>query len=108
EMLSGPSPLLMSKDPRVRMQKSRFDYVPPISREEVKAPASVFLLVDRMMALDPRQRYQTPSQLLDAVREARKDVEGGAVVPTTAAAGPATAEPALAAVSGCERLQKLQ
>jgi hypothetical protein len=108
EMLAGRSPLLMSKDPRVRMQKSRFDYVPPISREEVKAPASVFLLVDRMMALDPRQRYQTPSQLLDAVKEARKDIEGGAGQLTTTAAGPTTAKPALVSVFVVERHEKFQ
>src|SRR5205085_1948977 len=29
EMLTARSPLLMSKDPRVRMQKQRFDNVPP-------------------------------------------------------------------------------
>src|SRR5262249_28943665 len=77
EMLTGRSPLLMTKDPRVRMSAGRFDNVQPMRRQELKAPPSVFQLVERMMSLDPRHRYQTPSQLLDAVREARQDVETG-------------------------------
>jgi len=76
EMLTGRSPLALSKDPRQRMNKRRFDNVQPMKRDEVTGPASLFQLVERMMALDPYQRYQTPAQLLDAVREARKDIEG--------------------------------
>jgi eukaryotic-like serine/threonine-protein kinase len=108
EMLTGRSPLLMSKDPRVRMQKSRFEYIAPLSRDEVKAPPSVFLLVERMMTLNPRQRYQTPSQLLDAIREARKDVEGSALVPTTTAGGSTAAKPELLSVFVVERHEKFQ
>ncbi len=77
EMLTGRSPLLMTKDPRVRMSPERFDNVPAMSRKEVTAPPAVFNLVERMMSLDPKLRYQTPSQLLDAVRDVRRDVEGG-------------------------------
>jgi DNA-binding response OmpR family regulator len=29
------------------------------------------------MSFDPKRRYQTPSQLLDAVRSARRDISGG-------------------------------
>jgi serine/threonine protein kinase len=76
EMLTGRSPLLMTKDPRVRMSPGRFDNVSEMKREEVNAPPAVFQLVKRMMSLDPQYRYQTPSQLLDAVREARRDVAG--------------------------------
>jgi serine/threonine protein kinase len=75
EMLTGRPPLAMTKDPRSRMLKARFENVQPISRKEVEAPPVVFHLVETMMALDPRHRYQTPTQLLDAVREARREVE---------------------------------
>ncbi len=78
EMLTNRSPLLMTKDPRVRMSPQRFDNVPPMRREEVEAPPAVFQLVERMMSLDPQLRYQTPSQLLEAVRGARRDVAGPA------------------------------
>jgi serine/threonine protein kinase len=81
EMLTGRSPLLMTRDARQRMAKQRFDSVPPMRPEEVDGPHSLFLLIERMMSLDPLQRYQTPSQLLDAIREVRKEIEEG-ITPT--------------------------
>ena len=72
EMLTGRSPLLMTKDRHVRQQKERFLNAPAMTRDEVEAPAEVFELVGRMMSLDPQRRYQNPGQLLDAVRGARK------------------------------------
>src|SRR5438445_11269421 len=72
EMLTGRSPLAMTKDPRVRMSPHRFDSVTPMRKEEVNAPPSVFQLVERMMSLDPRLRYQTPAQLLEAVKDVRR------------------------------------
>jgi serine/threonine protein kinase len=77
ETLTGRAPLTMTKDPRSRMLRARFESVRPMVRSEVTAPHSVFHLVETMMALDPRQRYQTPTQLLEAVRDVRRDVEGG-------------------------------
>jgi len=78
ELITGKSPLEMSRDRNARMQKQRFVNVKPISRAEFHAPASVFSLVETMMALDPQQRYQTPAQLLEAIKNARRDVEGRA------------------------------
>jgi serine/threonine protein kinase len=75
EMLTGRSPLFMTRDPRVRMSPQRFDNVQPMRADEVEAPPSVFQLVERMMSLDPQTRYQTPTQLLEAVRAARQDLE---------------------------------
>jgi CheY-like chemotaxis protein len=77
EMLTGRSPLVMTRDPRARMSAHRFDSIPPMKKDEVNAPPSVFQLVERMMSLEPRLRYQTPSQLLDAIRDAVADVKGG-------------------------------
>jgi serine/threonine protein kinase len=76
EVLTGRSPLMMTRDRFSRMQKQRFDSVTTMSREEVQAPASVFQLVETMMSLNPQQRFQTPSQLLEAIRGARRDLEG--------------------------------
>jgi eukaryotic-like serine/threonine-protein kinase len=50
--------------------------VPPLPPEEVQAPQSVFALVDTMLSLDPPRRFQTPSQLVDAIKSARREVEG--------------------------------
>src|SRR5439155_26915417 len=61
--------------------------VAPLRPGEVAAPPSVFQLVERMMSLDPQLRYQTPAQLLEAVRAARQDLEhpsdGPAAKPVT-------------------------
>lgn len=77
EMLTGRSPLTMSRDRYARMQKHRFAEVQPMRPGEVNAPPSVYHLVERMMTLEPQHRYQTPSQLLEAIREARRDIESG-------------------------------
>jgi serine/threonine protein kinase len=76
EMLSGRSPLMITKDSRQRMDRRRFEAVVPLKRGEIDAPQSVYQLVERMIALDPQDRYQTPSQLLDAVRSSRRDILG--------------------------------
>ena len=50
---------------------------------------SVIRLVENMMSLDPQQRFQTPSQLLEAVREIRRELQaadkpqGRAAMPST-------------------------
>jgi serine/threonine protein kinase len=75
QMLTGRSPLVITKDRHVRQAKERFLNVPPMTRQDVDAPPPVFELVSRMMSLDPEQRYQHPAQLLDAVRAARKAAE---------------------------------
>jgi serine/threonine protein kinase len=83
EMLTGRAPLEMTRDPRARMREDRFRKVIPLSREDVHAPASVFRLVGSMMSLNPHERFQTPSQLLDAIRKTRRDLEGKTAGPTT-------------------------
>jgi eukaryotic-like serine/threonine-protein kinase len=103
EMLAGRSPLPMSRDPNARMSHRRFEDIPPLPRDEVEAPASVFLLTETMMALEPSRRYQTPSQLLDAVRAARRDVEGKSA--GAAATGGAASSRSLFVVESDERLQ---
>jgi serine/threonine protein kinase len=79
ETLTGRSPLKPTRDRLARMHKQRFDNVPPMGRDEVNGPPSIFQLVETMMSLNPQQRFQTPSQLLDAIRAARRDLDGKAV-----------------------------
>jgi serine/threonine protein kinase len=76
EILSGRPPLDMTKDPRARMNRERFLNVQTLQRDEINAPPSLFRLVETMMILNPLQRYQTPSQLLEAIREVRREIEG--------------------------------
>jgi eukaryotic-like serine/threonine-protein kinase len=76
EVLTGRPPLEMPRDARARMHRDRFLNVQTLEREEVAGPPSLYRLVETMMVLNPLQRYQTPSQLLEAVREVRRDIEG--------------------------------
>jgi serine/threonine protein kinase len=76
ELLTGRSPLDMSRSATSRMSAKRFLDVTPMKPDEVEAPPSVFHLVETMMSLDPSQRFQTPSQQLERIREVRKEVDG--------------------------------
>jgi len=76
EILTGRAPIETTRDRNARMAQQRFQQVPPLPPDEVQAPPSVFALVDTMLSLDPPRRFQTPSQLLDAIKAARRDVEG--------------------------------
>lgn len=78
EILTGRPPLEMTRDKHARMQKHRFDSVKPMGRDEVKGPPSLFRLVETMMELHPQRRYQTPAQLLEAIRSVRRELENQA------------------------------
>jgi tRNA A-37 threonylcarbamoyl transferase component Bud32/CheY-like chemotaxis protein len=78
ETLTGRPPVEMSKDRNARMRKQRFEEVKSLRAGEVKAPPSVYHLCETMLAFDPKRRYQTPSQLLEAVRAARRDISAPA------------------------------
>src|SRR5262249_24004122 len=54
--------------------KERFTNIVGITPGEVTAPPVLFRLVDTMMAFRPQDRYQTPAQLLEAVRESRRHI----------------------------------
>jgi len=75
EILAGRPPLDMSRDKHARMNPQRFENVKPLGRDEVDAPPSLFRLVETMMELKPTDRYQTPAQLLEAIRTVRRELE---------------------------------
>src|SRR5439155_9937406 len=88
ELLTGRSPLEMTRDKHARMNPRRFADVQPMRREEVDAPPSVFQLIETMMSLSPQRRYQTPSQLLDTIRNVRRELESGATGHKAGSGGP--------------------
>lgn len=77
ECLTGRSPLEMTKDRHARMAARRFQDMQSLKPGELHAPPSVYTLIETLMAYDPKRRYQTPSQLLDAVRAVRRELAGG-------------------------------
>ncbi len=89
QLLSARSPLEMSKSQQERMKRERFTNIAPLKAEEIDGCPSVIRLVENMMSLNPHERFQTPSQLLDAIRAVRREVEGKAA-PNAQKAGPGT------------------
>jgi tRNA A-37 threonylcarbamoyl transferase component Bud32 len=108
EMLTGRPPLEMTKDRHARMHKRRFVEMLKLRPGDIDAPPSVYQLVESMMAYDPRRRYQTPSQLLDAVRAARREVLGGVVASRNGAgaAGGPKGDQSVYLVEGNHNLQE--
>jgi serine/threonine protein kinase len=78
EMLTGRAPLDSPADPKARMKKQRFEQVVALKPGELNVPREVIHLLDMMMAYNPIERYQTPVQLLDAIRDVRRVLDGEA------------------------------
>jgi serine/threonine protein kinase len=87
EMLTGRPPLALSRNKHARMARDRFMNLKKLGLEDIDGTGAeiVHRLVTTMMMLNPEHRYQTPAQLLDAVRQARAEVTGGTIGHHTAA-----------------------
>ncbi|MFO0876764.1 MAG: protein kinase [Gemmataceae bacterium] len=107
EMLTGRPPMDMVKDRHARMMKRRFEEIQHLKPGEIQAPASVYQLCESMTAYDPKRRYQTPSQLLDAVRAARKDMASGGGSGAASGATPRNEVKSLFLVESHHGLQEL-
>lgn len=93
EMLTGKPPLEMTKDRHARMSKRRFNEMLKLNPGDLDAPPSVYQLCESMMSYDPRRRFQTPSQLVEAIKATRRDVEGGGTAASTESASTAASKP---------------
>jgi serine/threonine protein kinase len=80
EIVTGRPLLSVTRDARQRMMKHRFEVSSMIQRDDPDLPPPIYSLLHRMVTLDPMERFQTPVQLLDAVRLAATDLTGGAAV----------------------------
>ncbi|HEY1375776.1 MAG TPA: serine/threonine-protein kinase [Gemmataceae bacterium] len=87
EMLCGHAMLTQTRDRVARMNRHRYEDIPPISSYDVVLPPPVQGLLDRMIAFDPKVRYQTPAALHEAVRKVQGELEGGPIQ-RSAPAGP--------------------
>jgi eukaryotic-like serine/threonine-protein kinase len=77
EMLTGRPPLNMSRDKHKRMESRRFQEIEALKPGEIDAPPAVYRIVETMLQLAPEKRYQTPTQLLEAVKAARRELDSG-------------------------------
>ncbi len=81
EMISGEPVLPPTKNAQMRMSQRRFEEVEPAFQRLARAhgfPGPVVRLLEKAMALEPTQRFQTPSAFLEAIKAARAEVTGQA------------------------------
>ena len=106
EMVTGEALMPVTKDRQARMLASRYQSVEDtLARKgpELGVPTDLQKLIAKMVAYDPRERFQTPALMLEAVRQCRADVGAGATlqVRSRVAAGPRT----LFVVEGNDKLR---
>jgi len=78
ELLTGRPLLLPTKNKQSRMLKQRFvEAGKAIQRDDPDMAGPIYSLMTRMTADEPAERFQTPAQLLEAVRTIRAELEGG-------------------------------
>ncbi len=69
ELLTGKPPLEMRPGADARMSAQRFQKLSTLRPEQIEAPPCVARLLVNLLALNPDHRIQTPSQLVERVRE---------------------------------------
>ena len=68
ELLTGKPPYPSSKNKEDRKQFSRYRDVKPIRDVDPSLPQNVAAIVDRLMTINPYDRYQTPTELIRDLR----------------------------------------
>lgn len=107
EMVTGEALMPVTKDRQARMLAGRYQAVEDtLARKgpELGLPTDLQKLIAKMVAYDPKERFQTPALLLEAVRQCRADLGGAATlqVRSRVAAGPRT----LFVVEGNDKLRE--
>jgi serine/threonine protein kinase len=95
EMVTGEALMPVTKDRQARMMARRYQQVEDtLARRgpEYGLPKPLQRLIAKMVAFDPRERFQTPAELLEAIAHCRADLGGHASleVQSRVAAGPRT------------------
>jgi eukaryotic-like serine/threonine-protein kinase len=93
EMITGDPLMPPTKDRNARMQRRRFEDV-ETQLYKVGAdrglPPVVLKLIGRTVALDPKERFQTPQQYLEAIQACRAELGGQSGASIRRAPGPLT------------------
>ena len=95
EMVTGLPLMPVTKDRQARMLASRYEEVELTlgkTGPELGLPTALQKLLAKMVAFDPKERFQTPLALVEAVRQCRVDLGGASVlqVKSRVADGPRT------------------
>lgn len=70
QMISGTSPIPEKKDRAARLLRTRIDNIRPVGEVYPGADRQLVHIVDRMMSLNVKERFQTPHEVIDAMRVA--------------------------------------
>lgn len=70
QMVTGTSPIPEKKDRVQRLLRTRIDNIRPVRDVYPGADRQLAHIVDRMMSLDVKERYQTPHEVIDRLRGA--------------------------------------
>ncbi len=103
ECLTGQPIMPVTKDRQTRMQARRYQDVEDTLRKngpELGVTPPLMRLLGKMVAFEPAQRFQTPTQLVEALQACRADLAGGSTAPK----GP-TGPKTLFVVESNEKLQ---
>ena len=77
QLLTGIAPLGEIKERSKRLVADRFKNVKPIREVAPYVPRCVAYVVDRALKFNPEERYQSPSQMLEALDAAASALESG-------------------------------
>jgi CheY-like chemotaxis protein len=68
QMISGVSPIPEKKDRAARLLRTRLDNIRPVSEVYPNVDRQLAQVVERMMSLNVRARFQTPQEVIDTLR----------------------------------------
>jgi serine/threonine protein kinase len=77
ELLTGVPPYPRTRDRGARKQISRYENVRPLRSVEPGVPDRVAEIVERLMEINPANRYQTPTELIRELRIALNELHPG-------------------------------
>jgi serine/threonine protein kinase len=93
QMVTGTAPIPEKKDRAARLLRTRLDNIKPVREIFPQADPQLAKIIDRMMELNARERYQTPHEVKDALMAIVSAVPAVAAVPAPPSP-PATPRPA--------------
>jgi len=77
EMVTTRPLLTATREARARMYRHRFEITNQLRRDDPDLPPPIFSLVDRMVRFEPNERFQNYDQVLEAIHQAKAEMEGG-------------------------------
>jgi CheY-like chemotaxis protein/tRNA A-37 threonylcarbamoyl transferase component Bud32 len=97
QMVTGTAPIPEKKDRAARLLRTRIDNIRPVLEIYPGADRQLAHIIDRMMSLKASERYQTPHEVIDALRGAAAMAPAPATPrPAPVSARPTSKEQALA------------